>query len=141
MGLRRLEYFVAVAGERHVTEAAQRLVLSPSGPSASVRALERESGSALFVERHPQRRPAASARSVEPAGAGRAPLGEAPRALVGETFVDRHPDGCARRLTDGAFAVAAVPPPPGHGRRAPEPTPPARPRARHQARGMPAPAR
>jgi DNA-binding transcriptional LysR family regulator len=74
MELRQLEYFVAVAEERHFTKAAQRLMVSQSGLSASVRALERELGSALFVR---------TTRSVELTGAGRALLGEATRTLAG----------------------------------------------------------
>jgi len=72
--LRQLEYFVAVAEERHFTKAAQRLMVSQSGLSASVRSLERELGSALFVR---------TTRSVELTGAGRALLGEATRTLAG----------------------------------------------------------
>ncbi|WP_329379874.1 LysR family transcriptional regulator [Streptomyces sp. NBC_01716] len=73
MELRHLEYFVAVAEERHFTRAAQRLLVSQSGLSASVRALERELGAALFVR---------STRRVELTGAGRALLVEASRALA-----------------------------------------------------------
>ncbi len=73
MELRHLEYFVAVAEERHFTRAAQRLMVSQSGLSASVRALERELGARLFVR---------STRSVELTGAGRALLTEASRALA-----------------------------------------------------------
>ncbi|MFC8079545.1 LysR family transcriptional regulator [Streptomyces sp. NPDC057307] len=73
MELRHLEYFVAVAEERHFTRAAQRLMVSQSGLSASVRALERELGARLFVR---------STRRVELTGAGRALLVEASRALA-----------------------------------------------------------
>ncbi|GGJ84563.1 transcriptional regulator [Streptomyces camponoticapitis] len=73
MELRHLEYFVAVAEERHFTRAAQRLLVSQSGLSASVRALERELGAPLFVR---------STRRVELTGAGRALLVEASRALA-----------------------------------------------------------
>ncbi|WP_328471839.1 LysR family transcriptional regulator [Streptomyces sp. NBC_00448] len=74
MELRQLEYFVAVAEERHFTKAAHRLLVSQSGLSASVRALERELGSPLFIR---------TTRSVELTGAGRALLGEATRTLAG----------------------------------------------------------
>ncbi|WP_435177639.1 LysR family transcriptional regulator [Actinacidiphila sp. bgisy145] len=74
MELRQLEYFVAVAEERHFTKAARRLLVSQSGLSAAVRALERELGSPLFVR---------TTRSVELTGAGRALLGEATRTLAG----------------------------------------------------------
>lgn len=73
MELRQLEYFVAVAEERHFTRAAQRMVVSQSGLSASVRALERELGAALFTR---------TTRSVELTGAGRALLAEATRTLA-----------------------------------------------------------
>ncbi|MET7935517.1 LysR family transcriptional regulator [Streptomyces sp. NPDC005322] len=74
MELRQLEYFVAVAEERHFTKAAQRVMVSQSGLSASVRALERELGAPLFVR---------TTRSVELTGAGRALLVEAVRTLAG----------------------------------------------------------
>ncbi|GAB2814873.1 LysR family transcriptional regulator [Streptomyces daliensis] len=73
MELRHLEYFVAVAEERHFTRAAQRLMVSQSGLSASVRALERELDARLFVR---------TTRSVELTGPGRALLTEATRALA-----------------------------------------------------------
>ncbi|MCF3963534.1 LysR family transcriptional regulator [Streptomyces fuscigenes] len=73
MELRHLEYFVAVAEERHFTRAAQRLMVSQSGLSASVRALERELDAALFVR---------STRRVELTEAGRALFVEASRALA-----------------------------------------------------------
>ncbi|MEU4097079.1 LysR family transcriptional regulator [Streptomyces sp. NPDC026673] len=73
MELRHLEYFVAVAEEHHFTRAAERLMISQSGLSASVRALEQELGTPLFVR---------STRSVELTAAGRALLGEASRALA-----------------------------------------------------------
>jgi DNA-binding transcriptional LysR family regulator len=73
MELRHLEYFVAVAEERHFTRAAQRLMVSQSGLSASVRALERELGARLFTR---------STRRVELTGAGAALLAEASRALA-----------------------------------------------------------
>ena len=74
MEFRQLEYFVAVAEERHFTKAAQRMMVSQSGLSASVRALERELGAALFTR---------TTRSVELTGAGRALLAEATRTLAG----------------------------------------------------------
>ncbi|WP_329140378.1 LysR family transcriptional regulator [Streptomyces sp. NBC_01476] len=73
MELRHLEHFVAVAQDRHFTRAAQRLMVSQSGLSASVRALERELGAQLFVR---------STRSVELTAPGRALLVEATRALA-----------------------------------------------------------
>ncbi|WP_314173479.1 LysR family transcriptional regulator [Streptomyces winkii] len=73
MELRHLEYFVTVAEERHFTRAAERLLVSQSGLSASVRALERELGAKLFVR---------TTRSVELTGPGRALLAEATRTLA-----------------------------------------------------------
>ena len=81
-GVRQLEYFVAVAEERHFTKAAQRLMVSQSGLSASVRALERELGAALFTR---------TTRSVELTGAGRALLDRG----------DPHPGGRPRRARRG----------------------------------------
>ncbi|MGW7056306.1 LysR family transcriptional regulator [Streptomyces sp. NPDC054887] len=73
MELRHLEYFVAVAEECHFTRAAQRLMVSQSGLSASVRELERELGTALFAR---------TTRSVGLTDAGRALLAEARRTLA-----------------------------------------------------------
>ncbi|MTD54444.1 LysR family transcriptional regulator [Amycolatopsis pithecellobii] len=53
MELRHLEYFLAVAETGSFTHAAKRLHVVQSGVSATVKALERELGSALFT-RSPQ---------------------------------------------------------------------------------------
>lgn len=73
MELRQLEYFVAVADERHFTRAANRLLISQSGLSASIRALERELGAPLFVR---------NTRRVELTDLGKAMLVEARKALA-----------------------------------------------------------
>ncbi|MET7697674.1 LysR substrate-binding domain-containing protein [Streptomyces sp. NPDC005485] len=73
MELRHLQHFVAVAEDQHFTRAAERLMVSQSGLSASIRALERELGSALFVR---------TTRRVTLTEAGRALLGEAERILA-----------------------------------------------------------
>jgi DNA-binding transcriptional LysR family regulator len=52
--LRHLEYFVAVAEERHFTRAAHRMRVAQSGLSASIRSLERELDADLFI-RHTRR--------------------------------------------------------------------------------------
>ncbi|KPI13409.1 transcriptional regulator, LysR family [Actinobacteria bacterium OK074] len=72
MELRQLTHFVAVAEDRHFTRAAERLMVSQSGLSASIRALERELQAPLFVR---------TTRSVTLTEAGRALLLEAERIL------------------------------------------------------------
>ncbi|RAG85508.1 LysR family transcriptional regulator [Streptacidiphilus pinicola] len=75
MEMRQLHHFVSVAEERHFTRAAERLTISQSGLSASIRALERELQAALFVR---------STRGVRLTEAGRALLVEAERILAQE---------------------------------------------------------
>jgi DNA-binding transcriptional LysR family regulator len=72
--LRQLEYFVAVAEERHFTRAAARMHVAQSGLSASIRSLERELGASLFVR---------NTRSVELTDEGHALLTEARHTLAG----------------------------------------------------------
>jgi DNA-binding transcriptional LysR family regulator/SAM-dependent methyltransferase len=74
--LRHLEHFVAVAEEGHFTRAASRCHISQSALSTSIRALERELGSPLFIR---------TTRNVELTAAGRVLLGEAARTLAAAT--------------------------------------------------------
>jgi DNA-binding transcriptional LysR family regulator len=73
MELRALEYFVAVAEERHFTRAAVRMHVSQSGLSAAVKSLEAELHAALFER---------TTRRVQLTAAGAALLPEARRALA-----------------------------------------------------------
>ncbi|WP_112469764.1 LysR family transcriptional regulator [Streptomyces triticisoli] len=73
MELRHLQHFVAVAEDQHFTRAAERLMVSQSGLSASIRSLERELQTPLFVR---------TTRRVTLTEAGRALLGEAERILA-----------------------------------------------------------
>ena len=73
MEFRQLSHFVAVAEEHSFTRAARRVNIVQSGISASIAALERELGVALFHR---------SKRRVELTEPGKALLGEARRALA-----------------------------------------------------------
>lgn len=75
MEIRQLQHFVSVAEEQHFTRAAARLMVSQSGLSASIRALERELRAPLFVR---------TTRTVTLTEAGRALLVEAERILAQE---------------------------------------------------------
>ncbi|MEZ0115992.1 DNA-binding transcriptional LysR family regulator [Catenulispora sp. EB89] len=75
MEIRQLQHFVSVAEEQHFTRAAARLMVSQSGLSASIRALERELQAPLFVR---------TTRTVTLTEAGRALLVEAERMLAQE---------------------------------------------------------
>lgn len=73
MDLRQLEHFVTVAEERHFTRASERLFISQSGLSASIRALEKELDAELFDR---------NTRRVELTDAGQALLEESRRTLA-----------------------------------------------------------
>ena len=72
MELRQLEHFLAVAEEGHFTRAARRCRMSQSALSASIRSLERDLDSRLFVR---------TTRKVELTEAGRVLLEESRRTL------------------------------------------------------------
>ncbi|MFG1993429.1 LysR family transcriptional regulator [Actinoplanes sp. NPDC048988] len=95
MELRHLEYFVAVAEERHFTRAAERMRVAQSGLSASIKALERELDAELFV-RHTRR--------VRLTDAGRALLTEANRTLASAAAA-REAVAAVRGLLRGSLAV------------------------------------
>ena len=73
MELRALEYFVAVADERHFTRAAARMHVSQSGLSAAIKTLEAELHATLFER---------TTRRVQLTAAGAALLPDARRALA-----------------------------------------------------------
>ena len=98
MELRQLEHFVAAAEERHFTRAAQRLHIVQSGLSASIRALERELGTPLFVR---------STRRVELTQAGLALLPEARRTLAAATAA-ADAVAAVRGLVRGTLAVGTM---------------------------------
>jgi DNA-binding transcriptional LysR family regulator len=79
MELRQLRYFIAVAEERNITRAAERLGLQPPPLSRQIRAIEREIDAQLFRRK---------ARGVELTDAGRAFLDNARAVLaqVDHTF-------------------------------------------------------
>ena len=97
MELRHLEYFIAVAEERHFTRAAERLLVSQSGLSASVRSLEKELGAQLFLR---------NTRSVDLTEAGRALLDEARRTLAGARAA-KDAVAAVQGLLRGALAVGS----------------------------------
>ncbi|WP_414675335.1 LysR family transcriptional regulator [Lentzea sp.] len=98
MELRQLQHFLAVAEECHFTKAAKRLHVAQSGLSASIRALEVELGTPLFLR---------TTRQVELTQAGRALLPEARRAL---SSVESARDAVAavRGLLRGTLSVGSL---------------------------------
>ncbi|HEX2104696.1 MAG TPA: LysR family transcriptional regulator [Solirubrobacteraceae bacterium] len=98
MELRQLEHFVAVAEERHFTRAARRVHIVQSGLSASIRALERELGAALFAR---------STRRVELTEEGRALLEEA-RAVLAAADRARDAVAAVRGLLRGRLSVGVM---------------------------------
>lgn len=98
MEFRQLEYFVAVAEDRHFTKAANRMHVAQSGLSASIRALERELGAALFIR---------STRRVELTDAGRALLVEAKQTL-GNVAAARDAVAAVQGLLRGSVAIGTI---------------------------------
>ncbi len=98
MELRQLSHFLAVAEERHFTRAAARVHLTQSSLSSSVRALERELSSDLFVR---------STRQVELTEAGRALLPAARRAIAAAED-GRDAVAGVRGLVRGHLAIGAI---------------------------------
>ncbi len=92
MDIRQIEFFVAAAGERTFTRAAQHSHVSQPGLSAAIRSLESELGAQLFVR---------SARGAHLTPAGRSLLPRARRMLA---------DAAAARLDirDGAVERGAT---------------------------------
>src|SRR5689334_22694320 len=97
MELRHLEYFVAVAEERHFTRAAERMRVAQSGLSASIRALEKDLNAELFVR---------NTRRVELTDAGRALLAEAHRTLASAAAA-RDAVAAVRGLLRGSLTVGS----------------------------------
>lgn len=98
MELRQLEYFVAVAEERHFTRAAARMHVAQSGLSASIRSLERELGASLFVR---------NTRSVELTDAGHALLAEA-RHTLANVVAARDAVAAVQGLLRGTLAIGTL---------------------------------
>jgi DNA-binding transcriptional LysR family regulator len=98
MELRQLTHFLAVAEAHHFTRAATQVHLTQSSLSSSIRALERELGTDLFVR---------STRRVELTEAGRALLPAARRAV---SAVEDGLDAVAgvRGLVRGQLAVGVI---------------------------------
>ncbi|SDT08860.1 LysR family transcriptional regulator [Microlunatus soli] len=95
MELRQLEHFIAVASEQHFTRAAEALVISQSGLSASVRALEHELGTPLFTR---------STRRVVLTQAGQAFLEEA-RRTVASAAAARSAVDAVRGVLGGTLSI------------------------------------
>lgn len=98
MELRHLEYFVAVAEERHFTRAAARMRVAQSGLSASIRSLEKELGASLFVR---------NTRSVELTDEGYALLTEARHTLAGAAAA-KDAVAAVQGLLRGTLAVGTM---------------------------------
>lgn len=98
MELRQLEYFVAVAEERHFTRAAARMHVAQSGLSASIRSLERELGASLFAR---------NTRSVDLTDEGYALLTEA-RHTLADIAAAKDAVAAVKGLLRGTLAVGTL---------------------------------
>ena len=98
MELRQLAHFLAVAEDRHFTRAAARVHLTQSSLSSSIRSLERELGSELFVR---------STRQVELTEAGRALIPAARRAVTASEEA-RDAVAAVRGLVRGQLTIGAI---------------------------------
>ena len=96
--MRQLSHFLAVAEERHFTRASAQVHLTQSSLSSSIRALERELGSDLFVR---------STRQVELTEAGRALLPAARRAVAAAEEA-RDAVAAVRGLVRGHLAIGTI---------------------------------
>ncbi|OBB84026.1 LysR family transcriptional regulator [Mycobacterium colombiense] len=98
MELRHLEYFLAVADSRSFTAAAKRLHVVQSGVSATIKALERELGTELFVR--------------GPSGVALSPAGEALRPHARSTLdaarAAKDAVGAARGAVRGTVTVGTL---------------------------------
>lgn len=99
MELRQLEHFIAVAEERHFTNAAARCHIAQSALSRSIRMLERELGSQLLVR---------TSRAVELTECGRHFLAAARHTLDSAAAARAVVDD-VRGLRRGTVSVGSVP--------------------------------
>jgi DNA-binding transcriptional LysR family regulator len=99
MELRQLEHFVAVAEERHFTNAAARCHIAQSALSRSILLLEQELGAALLVR---------TTRLVELTESGRQLLAEARRTLEAAASARAAVDE-VQGLLRGTLSIGAVP--------------------------------
>lgn len=98
MELRHLEYFLAVAESRSFTTAAKRLHVVQSGVSATIKALERELGTELFIR-------AAAGVALSPAGEALRPHA---RATLDAARAAKDAVGAARGTVRGTVTVGTL---------------------------------
>lgn len=96
--MRHLLHFVAVAEERHFTRAAQRLAIAQSALSNSVKSLEADLGSTLFVR---------STRSVQLTTSG-AILLERAREVFAAVEAARREIGAVEGLATGSITIGTA---------------------------------